>query len=120
MTGKGAADCRAAHRQIRALLADPSLDLLGRPVLVPELPGEPHHIFALLDAKMAAMAHGFLLRCMRLRKHHRRTAVGHFTCSGGVALGVKIRPSISASAQAKLAAIPIYRELQLLAHYLVS
>ncbi|MGN9234584.1 hypothetical protein ACTM8Z_04690, partial [Atopobiaceae bacterium HCP3S3_D6] len=26
-----------------------------------------------------------------LRKHHRRTAVGHFTCSGGVALGVKIR-----------------------------
>lgn len=31
-----------------------------------------------------------------------------------------VLPSISASAQAKLAAIPIYRELQLLAHYLVS
>jgi len=32
----------------------------------------------------------------------------------------EIRPSISASAQAKLAAIPICRELQLLAQYLVS
>lgn len=54
---------RQLPRDGRAVPADRPRDLADAFVL----PGEQYHVLALLDAKMAAMAHGCLLRCMSLQ-----------------------------------------------------